>query len=466
MEAIEAENAKRFLSYNPHQKQLAFHAAGKIARERLFRGGNKTGKTYSSSAEASMHITGNYSSTWNGYVYEKPIDAWAVGPSSALVRDVLQKYYIGNEEKGTIGHIHPSLIIDIKPSKGVAGAADTVYVRHASGGVSKLVFKNYGSGRELGREKFQGDIQHLIHIDEECPMPIYQECRMRIMATSPGFHGMMLLSMTPLKGQTALVSYFSEDRYQEVVKDSKWYITASWDDNPHLSEEERKDMLSGMTEQEKEARMYGIPWAGAGLVYPLPEPAYLVDDFEIPDHWPRAAGMDFGWTNPTALVFGAHDKNNDVVYIYQDYAVCENTPNQHFNSLLRFGVDWMPIVYDPAGKSSQQTDGEKLVPLYKKAGMSNMHKAENDRQLGILTVLQRLRAGQLKIFKSCKKVREEIQKYSYKENGTINDKDDHAMDAMRYYIMSGLKLAVAPSMKDIIYQGRYGYPQRRGPTFM
>lgn len=456
-EALEAENARRFLFYEPHEKQLAFHEAGLYAKERLFLAGNRTGKTFSVACEVGLHLTGNYSSTWNGYRYDKPIDAWVVGKTAKVVRESLQKqYYLGDPEKGTPGLIHPSLIVSVKKSRGTADAVDTVYVRHASGGVSKLVFKTYGE-----REgNMQGDMVNVIHIDEECRMQIYSECRMRTATTKPGFHGMMLVSMTPLKGMTDLMSYFLSDRLPETVKDSRWHIYATWDDNPHLPEEEKQRMMEGMSPHELDARRRGIPWIGSGLVYPIPPEAYTCKDFEIPDHWPRVYGIDFGWKNPTAVIFGAHDTNNDIIYLYAEYSISECTPQQHANNLLHLGIDWIPGVYDPAGKQSQQSDGEKLISLYKKAGMTKMRPAENDRQLGILTVLQRMRNGQLLIFESLKKTQAEIQKYAYDEKGVPQKKDDHLMDAMRYLVMSGLKVAVAKSMKD-----KNWYTTRHGLTY-
>jgi len=452
-EVIRAEYARRGISYKPHPKQLAFHEAGKYAKERMFKAGNRSGKTLAVSNEVKSHATGIYSSTWNGYVYTEPLNIWVVGRSSAVVRDTLQKqYYLGDPDKGTVGLVHPSLIVDIKPARGVAGLVDTFYVKHSSGGVSKISFKS----SEQGREKFQGDKVNIIHVDEECPISIYNECLIRTTATEPGFYGMIVVSMTPLKGRTELVCRFVEDRQPEIVQDGRWHIIASMYDNPHISPEEIAILESGMTENEREARIFGNEWIGSGLVYPLPEAAYLVDDFEIPDSWPRVFGMDFGWTKPTALVFGAYDRANDVVYLYAEYSVCQTAPPQHVNDLMQFGVNWMPGVYDPSGDNSSQINGEKLAPLYREAGMKNISPADNDTHTGTLTVLKRLRSDRLKIFKNLRKTRIELQKYSYDENGKILKKDDHLMDAMRYLVMSGIQLAIPKNYQEMMNMRRYG----------
>ena len=142
-----------------------------------------------------------------------------------------------------------------------------------------------------------------------------------------------------------------------------------------------------------------------------------------------------------SALFAAHDRDNDVLYLYAEYAVSERTPQRHANELLKFGVNWMPGVYDPAGRNSQQADGKTLVGLYREAGLRNLSPANNSKEEGILKVLQRMQTGQLKIFNTLVKTRSELRKYARDEDGIPNKKDDHLMDAMRYIIMSGLGIA-------------------------
>lgn len=155
------EYAKQFMIYNPHDKQRLFHKAGNAAKERLFLAGNRTGKTYSAALEVCMHLTGNYPSWWNGYRYEEPVEAWVASDSAETTRDILQmKYYLGDEHDGKLGLIHPSLIIRKTRKSGVSDAYDTVWIRHSSGGISKLSFKAY----DQKRKKFQGTQKHIIHL--------------------------------------------------------------------------------------------------------------------------------------------------------------------------------------------------------------------------------------------------------------------------------------------------------------
>ena len=82
---------KQFLFYDPTPKQRAFHQAGIRAGERLFLGGNRTGKTNAVCMEMAMHLTGVYPDWWTGYRYQRPISSISASISLKDTRDILQK---------------------------------------------------------------------------------------------------------------------------------------------------------------------------------------------------------------------------------------------------------------------------------------------------------------------------------------------------------------------------------------
>lgn len=433
-----------FMFYEPHPKQLLFHEAGLTAKERLFLAGNRTGKTYCAATEGSIHLTGNYPDNWKGYRYKEPINMWVASLSREATRDILQKqYYLGDPSAGKRGLIAEELIINKTYGAGVTGFVDTIWVKHASGGVSTISFKSY----DQGREKFQGTEKNLIHLDEEPPRDVYEECLMRTMATRENFHGMMMLTMTPLMGMTDMVLHFAQTKNNEkrsigIVEEHKFYVVATWDDNPHLPHNEKEILRQSISEHELEAREKGIPSLGSGMVYPVAESLITYDPFEIPDYWPHGFALDFGWSpSPTAAVFFAHDRDNDILYAYGEYGMCELTPQQHALELIKQGAHWMQGVYDPAGQISSQKDGSKLVSLYREAGIRNLSAANNSKELGIQTVLQRMQQGKLKICKTLNKTLTELRMYARDENGIVKKGNDHFMDCIRYFIMSGLSLA-------------------------
>jgi phage terminase large subunit-like protein len=452
-EYIEKEYYKRTLFYKPNKKQFLFHAAGIDAQERLLTGGNRSGKTFAGLIEVKNHITGIYNEDWNGYKFDRPIRVWVCGKTSKVVIESLQKDLLGDTEQNLRGILHADLI-SRKPKK--AGSSEmysTVYVSHSSGGSSKVTFKTY----EEGWEAFQSSKVDLILLDEEPPLRIYQECKMRTMSTNDGFRGMIMVCSTPLKGYSDFFNYFMDDRYPEQVKDSIWHAHIEWDDTEHLPETEKKRLLALMSPHEIEARTKGIPWPGSGLVYPIPESMLICDPFEIPDHWYRCSGLDFGWTHPTAVLFAAHDRDNDMLYFYAEYSVSERTPDKHCYALQPFGISWIPGVYDPSGKkSTQQGDGKTLVGLFREGGFKNLTPADNTVEKGILKLLQRFQAGKAKIFSTCIKFRSEIRKYARDEDGIPNKENDDLCDCARYIEMSGLPVAIPKNFMNSQYKGRYG----------
>jgi phage terminase large subunit len=234
------------------------------------------------------------------------------------------------------------------------------------------------------------------------------------------------------------------------VRDSKVFLLAGWDDAQHLDEEQKKNMLANMLPAEIEARTKGMPSIGSGMVYPVLEELITCLPFEIPDHYARIIGMDFGWTDPTALVFSALDRDTGTLYITFEYSVSGKTPDSHLADLQSMrnasSLWWANVMGDPAGQASSQKDGECLFDIYKRKGL-NLIQADNARSAGILTCLQMMLDGKLKIFKTCHKLLNEIRTYAYDEKGRIIGGNDHLLDAMRYMI-GGLNYAHTKNWRD------------------
>lgn len=420
-----------FQGYEPHSKQALFHELGKSARQRLFLGGNRTGKTLCACVEVAFHLTGLYPKWWKGRRYDHPVDVWVAGVSKTSTKTVLQdQYYLGNHKH--LGYIPEHLITKQIKSHHIPEGIERVRVRHVSGGESSLEFMSY----DQGREKFQGTKRDIIHFDEEPPLPVYQESLMRMLGTGDHEEGMIILTMTPLKGMTELLSSFMEIPEGHVI-DTRAMVQASWEDNPHLTDEQREVIIEHMSPSEQKARQYGIPSLGSGMVYGLPLSEIVVPNIPIPAHWPRCYGMDFGWSNETAVIFLAKDRENDTTYVYAEYKQNETTPQQHVRNLRPYNIEDMHGAYDPAGDSRSQNDGEKTAVLYKEEGLS-MRAGEKAKEKGTMQILQMFQNGQLKLFDTVKETIKELQGYARDEKGTIIKRNDHLMDALRYAVVTAL----------------------------
>lgn len=223
---------------------------------------------------------------------------------------------------------------------------------------------------------------------------------------------------------------------------SKWAIGITWDDVPHLSAEDKSELWSSIPPHQRDARTKGIPALGSGVIYPVSEDSYIIDPFKIPEWWPRAYALDVGW-NRTAAVWGAWNRENDTVYLYDEYYVSEAPPQVHADAIRGRGA-WVPGVIDPASRGRSQIDGRALMEEYQALGLDLM-PANNEVEAGIFAVYRRLVSGRLKVFSSLTSLRAERRLYRRDEKGKIVKERDHLMDAERYLIMSGMaRAATAP----------------------
>jgi hypothetical protein len=227
------------------------------------------------------------------------------------------------------------------------------------------------------------------------------------------------------------------------ISPSKYLVTAGWSDVPHLDAKTQAELLASTPPHLRDARSKGIPALGAGAIYPVPESEILVDDFQIPAYWPRAYGLDVGW-NKTAAVWGAHNRETDVLYLYSEYYRGQAEPSIHAAAIKARG-EWIPGAIDPASRGRSQADGQQLWQLYCDLGLL-LTKADNKvegngPESGIYTVWERLSTGRLKVFKSLQNWLSEYRIYRRDLNGKIVKENDHLQDAARYLCKTGISLA-------------------------
>jgi phage terminase large subunit-like protein len=210
--------------------------AGAHFRERCVLGANRAGKSTLGAVEVSYHATGQYGEWWKGYRFDRPVKIWACGESIAAARDIVQEKLCGDPSRFGQGMLPAESIIDVRRKQGIPDAIDVIRVRHVSGGVSEIQFKSY----QEGREGFQGRRLDFIWCDEEPSAPIYSECLLRTASTNAKEKpGRMLITATPLKGLSEIVSSFLVDGRLSEAND-RFACQIGWHQTPHLSEDEKK----------------------------------------------------------------------------------------------------------------------------------------------------------------------------------------------------------------------------------
>jgi hypothetical protein len=272
-------------------------------------------------------------------------------------------------------------------------------------------------GREQTIRGFGG--VSLLVLDEAARVPdaLYRSVRPMLAVSG----GRLVALSTPL-GQRG---WF----YHEWAGDGPWKrVRITWRDCPRITPafiaEETRALGPAWVDQEYNALFTGME----GLVYP---------DFTaaVVEEWPnpagkRVGGIDFGWRNPFAAVWGVRDRD-DVLWIEGERYASQTPLHDHATALRALpGVVWYA---DPAGR----TETEEL----RAAGLV-VRPGDNDIRAGIAAVTARLRTGRLKVYgPACPNLLVEARLYRYPtatERALLGenpvDAHNHALAALRYLI--------------------------------
>lgn len=211
-------------------------------------------------------------------------------------------------------------------------------------------------------------------------------------------------------------------------------VQASWDDVPHLNEEQKASLLASYPPYQRDARTKGMPQLGSGAIYPVAESEIMIDPFDIPLYWPRAYALDVGW-NRTAAVWGALDRETtpSTLYLYSEHYRGHAEPSTHAAAIRARGA-WMLGTIDPAARGRSQKDGERLMTNYIDLGLQ-LTPAENAVEAGLFEVWQSMTIGTFKVFKTLQNWLAEFRLYRRDEKGAIVKANDHLMDTTRYLKM-------------------------------
>jgi Terminase large subunit, T4likevirus-type, N-terminal/Terminase RNaseH-like domain len=163
-----------------------------------------------------------------------------------------------------------------------------------------------------------------------------------------------------------------------------------------------------------------------GLVYPdLPR---CVVPGPVPAFKRCYGGIDFGFRNPCAAVWGGVDRDG-ILWLTREHYVREEAPSWHAARLPR-EVTWFA---DPHGASE--------IAEFRKAGLNVRKGRATSVHNGIAAVQTRIRTGTLKIVDgACPNLLNEAGLYRWDDAPEDNrseqpaDGYDHALDALRYLI--------------------------------
>ena len=405
-----------------YEWQAAFHNAGADHPERLLMAANRVGKTMCAAAEVACHLTGEYPGWWKGKRFARPTKGWVGAESAEKIKEVPQEALLGKEGEEGTGWIPGSRILKLSLQQArIRGVVHTIHVRHVTGGTSIVTFKTY----EQGPEKWTGSKLDFVWPDEEpkgdLGMAIYTESITRVMDNK----GIVMMTATPLFGTSNIVAHFLNSKAPGI-----YVKNATWDDAPHLDVAERERLWESYPPHERETRTKGLPMMGTGAVFPIDELEITCVPFEIPHHFYRINGVDFGIDHPAASAFLAWDKDADTIYVYDCWKSPGQTPVYHASNLAKHGK-WIPVSWPHDGLARDKGSGKALKDLYRNEGayMLREHahypdERGNHVEPGLIEMFEYMRTGRFKIFNTQAEWFEEKRLYHRKDGRIIKIRDD------------------------------------------
>ena len=410
--------------------------------ETLFAGLNQAGKSTALCMKASYHLTGIYPDGYDGPKFKGPIQAAIGGETAQSTRDLLCDRLLGGLQDRGSGFI-PESCYDpqkdiVRLSGGIANQIDYFLVRHHNehghfDGMSKCMVFSYSTGWQ----RLQGYTLNWIGIDEEPPFPVYDEFSARLNATK----GRMDISMTPLRGETELYLLFENDN-----SGIRALVNYDIDDATHMDDDHRRSlMLKYKSHPLAEARLHGRPVRGVGLIYTMPDELLVMDDFQVPPHWPQIIGLDFPHgVGFFALVKMAYDRDNDMVYVTGEYKDHGKDTFAYAHRALAMGASEVVCAW-PHDAGRGFINGGTIKQKYDELGLRMLSTSahfigpDGKRTFAIMTaiedVIDRMQAGGFKIFSSCQEILMEKRRYRHDAGRVKTKQDDHLIDAMHKGIM-------------------------------
>ena len=295
-----------------------------------------------------------------------------------------------------------------------------------NGGESLIVLKGWESIETLRGQQFD-----FIVIDEIASMRNFwsnwQEVVRPTLTDNRG-HGLFI--STP-KGFNHFYDLYNLENKD---KDYKSFHFTSYD-NPHIPKEELDKAAEELTE-DRFAQEYLADFRKTeGLVYKefsRDRHIFNSERLEVLG-LEYIAGIDFGFTNPAAVIHIKRDKDNHY-WITEEWYKTKRTEVQiaEYVASCKFNR----VYPDPESPSAIQSLNDKGVSVVE------VIKGKDSIKSGIDRVRELFKQNRLHIHSSCVNLISELETYSYPDKRDMHNEDenpikehDHALDALRYAIM-------------------------------
>ena len=238
------------------------------------------------------------------------------------------------------------------------------------------------------------------------------------------------------------------------------FIPARLEDNPYLAKDGRyEQMLKALPPVQRKQLLEGNWDVTEGAAFTEFEiETHVITPFDIPVHWERVKGIDYGYASESACVWGAVDPSDGTLIIYRELYRKNLTGVDLAQVLINMELEdpfAVAGVLDTAAWNRTGTTGPTVGETLLRAG-HKLRRADKNRIQGKIQIHEYLRVQpsgrpKIQIFNSCPNLIRELQSIPL-DKSNPEDVDthapDHAYDALRYLIMS------RPKVNDIFSQFR------------
>jgi hypothetical protein len=268
------------------------------------------------------------------------------------------------------------------------------------------------------------------------------------------------------------------------------FIPAKATDNPHLDEAYHR-RLDAIKDPARRAAMRDGDWAQfAGQMFRQYNwDRHTLKPITLPSGWKRFNGIDWGFANPWAVLWGAEDEDQRI-WIYREiYETLVGEADQAKQILAAEAEDEHVLVrWADDAMWATRGDAKPIATVYAENGchLTEAGKGPGSRIAGWQrwhTYLAEAPAcshhralgweicPKIHIFRTCPKLLHELENLPYARSGNVEDSDpaakDHAMDAGRYLLINlggGPEFPVLPDEKPAFLPGEEIEPlQPLGP---
>lgn len=248
-----------------------------------------------------------------------------------------------------------------------------------------------------------------------------------------GWQEVLVPTLTDRRGEVLFIStpkgynfFYDLFNLQETNKDYKSFQFTTYD-NPHIPVEEIESLRKSMTD-DRFAQEYLASFRKVhGLVYKEFNRDLHVTTEEPHITIERILGVDFGYTNPTAMLLIVKDNDNNY-WIREEYYKTGKTNAEIIEAVKTY----KPHVVYPDPAEPDRIEEMKRVGL-------NIREVSKDIPAGINKVRELFKANRIKIHPSCVNLISELESYVYPDKKPERNEPevpvkefDHALDCLRY----------------------------------